>query len=501
MSAMSRNQVRELWMKPVPETKYLNSGNVERYRLVMRCFYRNYGKLKYWLRPEDVYEEVLSYGLLEEYTLEECQRDLDVLTEWKNLTTRHDGGRATTIEEYLRKRFRYQMTPYAIEIERMLESLENLQGYGGSLEPTLLERIVGYVTRIRERNEPYRDGEAGLLWRDLHGAFRQLHENASDYLASLQTAKAEELMLTQQFLVYKDTLTHYLRNFMLGLQTYGSQLEGMFRDTERAVWDSFLEAVVQDDLRTPSLEDTGSEEDRRQQRREEWDVLMEWFIGRNGESSDVLFLERATKETIAKMVRYALAIQEKQAFGVSRKRELDHLGQWFFRLDNLEDAQRLSAFAFGLFKTRHFQGEFEVTSDSADVSMWEEVPMYRELASRSRVRRSAADTEVVREMSTEKQRAREQVLAQKAAMAAVAQTFVEMGEFALSDLKVLSSQHRQVLLTWISRCMVRPSRVIHTPEGLEVRLTVPEARDRTTIHFDDGQLELPNFRLSVRGVS
>ena len=46
--------------------------------------------------------------------------DLTQLSEWGNLTAQHDGERAVTVEEYLRKKFRYLITPYSIEIERIV---------------------------------------------------------------------------------------------------------------------------------------------------------------------------------------------------------------------------------------------------------------------------------------------------------------------------------------------------------------------------------------------
>ena len=39
------------------------------------------------------------------------------------------------------KKYRYQMTEYSVEIERLVLRLENLFIEGASLEPTLLERI------------------------------------------------------------------------------------------------------------------------------------------------------------------------------------------------------------------------------------------------------------------------------------------------------------------------------------------------------------------------
>lgn len=497
---MNRRQTRELWTKPVPETKYLNAENVARYRLILRFFYENHSKLKYWLKAEEVYAGVMNWGLLEEYSLEQCQRDLETLTEWKNLTSRHDGGRATTIEEYLRKRFRYQMTPYTIEIERMLENLENIQGYGGSLEPTLLERLLGYVRRIREMPE-WTEGEALQLWRDLQNSFRQLHENASDYLASLQTGRAEELMLTEQFLVFKDTLTHYLRNFVIGLQRFGSQLEAILLETEPGVWQKFLDAVVLDEARMPSLEESLANEERMARRREEWSIFVQWFTGNGYEPSDVVFLERATKDSISKMLKCALAIQEKYRWGSSRKRELDYLGQWFLRLENAEDAHRLGAYTFGLYRTRHFQGEGERTSDSADLSMWDEIPIIRELKSRSRIQRKAGETEAVRDRNEQQQKAREAFLAGKAAEDEILRKWVGMGEFSMRELKRLTPLERRFLLQWIGRCMASRSRKIRTPDGLEIRLQEPEGGQRAKLVFADGELDLPDFRMSLKEVT
>lgn len=498
---MNRHQPRELWVKPVPEVKYLTADNVARYRLIMRFFYENHSKLKYWLKPEDVYSGVSSWNLLDDYTLEQCQRDLDTLTEWRNLTSSHDGGRARSIEEYVRKRYRYLMTPYAIEIERMLESLENVQGYGGSLEPTLLERIVGYVRSIADHAGPFAPGDALQLWRDLQTAFRTLHENASDYLASLQTTRAEELMLTEQFLVFKDTLTNYLQNFMLGLQKYGAQVEGLIRRGDPATWRLFLTAVVEDELRTPSLDEVLSAEERLEQRLEQWRILMNWFVGSDIEDSDVVFLERTTKDTIGRMVRYAISIQEKQRLGISRRRELDYLGQWFLRLDSVKDAHKLGTAAYGLMKPRHFQGEPPRSSDSTDLSMWDEAPTLRELNSRSRIRRKAGATEPIKSREGEQAEAKRVLFAQMEREAAVVRGFVELGDFHLSDLDVLSVDERRVLLSWISRSLVNKAKRFRTADGYSIEMRLPESDERADLAFSDGHLDMPNFHFSVREVA
>ncbi|MCL6594426.1 MAG: TIGR02677 family protein, partial [Alicyclobacillus sp.] len=370
--------------------------------------------------------------------------------------------------------------------------------YGGSLEPNLLERIVGYVLAARSKAGCFAEGEALQLWRDLQTAFRQLHENASDYLASLQSARAEELMLTSQFLAYKETLTRYLRNFVVALQTQGSRLEGVLRQTEASVWHAFIEAAAADELRTPVLDDPMTPDERLRRRCEEWDVFVQWFVGTERDSSDLAYLERQTKDTIARIVRYALAIQERQRWGVSRKRELDYLGQWFLRLDCLEDAHRLAACTFGLFRCRHFQGVFDSTSDSADLSMWDEVPFIRTLGSRSRARRRAGEAQSVAERRQEQLAAVAALLAEREAEWALLRQFADWGSFSLSELPPLHPRQRAVLLDWISRCMANPSLTIHTPQGLEVRLSAPPRGERARLAFVDGTLDLPDFRFAVR---
>ena len=52
-----------------------------------------------------------------------------------------DTSKVTSIEEFKNRKYRYQLSEYTIEIERMTLKLENLQVEGASLEPTLLERI------------------------------------------------------------------------------------------------------------------------------------------------------------------------------------------------------------------------------------------------------------------------------------------------------------------------------------------------------------------------
>ena len=210
-------QVTDKLIKPLTEAKYLNADNVDRYRSIMRIFYDNYEKLKYWMYQEEVYAQMIQDPYFKDYRIEQCQQDLTALPECKNLVTIQDTRKVSSIEEFKNKKFRYQMSEYSVEIERLVIRLENLFIEGASLEPTLLERIRREIERFPEMTER-EISEVYSWWNDLNNNFIRLNQNYQDYIRDLNSVKAEEMMRTKEFLVFKDKLVDYLRNFIKGLQ-------------------------------------------------------------------------------------------------------------------------------------------------------------------------------------------------------------------------------------------------------------------------------------------
>ncbi|NMB40377.1 MAG: TIGR02677 family protein [Firmicutes bacterium] len=487
----------ESLLKPLVETSYLNVQNVGRYRCIMRFFYVQHQRLRYWLKPQEIFDGVVAYGLLgEDYTLEQCQKDLDQLAEWANIVPRHDGGRSATVEEYLRKKFRYQMTPYAVEIERLVSGLEKVRGYGGSLEPTLFENIASGLERLEGAAGQFPPGEAIALWEKTYEDFVKLTENASDYIASLQSSKVEELMLTEAFLAYKDSVTRYLQDFIQGLQRYAYKIEAVLLSINTGLVDTFFSNAQRDLAARPQLDEPVTFDEQRERLQLEWQSMVRWFAGYENEPSDVYFLEQTTKDTIARIVRSALRIQEKHRMGVSRRRELDYLGRWFFALDDdLSQAHKLAGHVFGFYRCRHFQGIDEKDSDNADLSMWQVAPNIRELRSRSRKRLRDTGTGSIREQSARQQKARESFLKARQEEMAVLQEYLEKREISIADFGLISAHERYFLLYWIGRCIANKSRRVLTPEGIAISLQMPVEPKRALLVCEDGELDMPNYQL------
>ncbi len=116
-------QVSDKLIRPLTEAKYLNADNVSRYRCIMRIFFEHYEKLKYWLYQEEVYEEMIQDPFFVDYRMEQCQQDLMMLTEWKNLNTIQDTKKVASIEEFKNKKYRYQLKDEALIREKKRMSI------------------------------------------------------------------------------------------------------------------------------------------------------------------------------------------------------------------------------------------------------------------------------------------------------------------------------------------------------------------------------------------
>ena len=118
-------EINDKLTKQILETKYLNVENTNRYRPIMRIFFEHYEKLDYWLYKEQVYNELKDNIDFANYSLELCEQDLNQLVLWQSLTYFQDTDNVLTIDEFKKKKFRYQMTDYANEIEGFVKRLES----------------------------------------------------------------------------------------------------------------------------------------------------------------------------------------------------------------------------------------------------------------------------------------------------------------------------------------------------------------------------------------
>ena len=140
-----------------------------------------------------------------------------------------------------------------MEIERMVIRVENLFIESSSLEPTLLERIRDSLGKLSEMEGQERE-KIYVWWNDLNNDFIRLNQNYQDYMRELNSVKAEELMKTREFLVFKDRLIEYLRSFVRSLQTNVNVIEERLKSTERKTIERILGEVTEYELSIPRID-------------------------------------------------------------------------------------------------------------------------------------------------------------------------------------------------------------------------------------------------------
>ena len=332
--------VTERLTKPLTEVKYLNADNVDRYRSIMRIFFENYEKLKYWLYQEEVYEEMIRDPYFKGYRLEQCQQDLTALTEWKNLIAMQDTRKAASLEEFKNRNYRYQMSEYSVEIERLVLRLENLLIEGASLEPTLLERLRRSIEKLPEMAHKNME-EVYAWWNDLNNDFIRLNQNYQDYIRDLNSVKAEEMMRTREFLIFKDKLVEYLRNFIKGLQKNVGVIEEDLRMADPGLLQEIFDKVNTYEMSIPRMDTEVSLEMIQEKTAGRYKSIHDWFVSENGAENEAGKLFDATNEIIRRITRYAAVLSEKNALGANRREEYKKAAEIFLKCRDMPIRWRL----------------------------------------------------------------------------------------------------------------------------------------------------------------
>ena len=295
-------EVYEKLTKQISETKYLSTENSYRYRPIMRCFYRHYERLEYWLYKEDVFNELKENTIFHDYTIDECERDLETLVDWMSLSKMQDTKNANTIEEFKNKKFRYQLTEYATEIERLTISLEEMEIKTASLEPKLFDRLRMECEQLTHAEE-LTDEEANDLWDNLNDDFTKLNENYQDFLKKFNEPKSEELMQNILFLQFKSEIIKYLREFIRGYQKNVYNIKGSISEMNETLIDEFLSKITGHYKKTPMLDKNFDFKKLTEVNRGKIKSIFKWFMGTPTDLSEGEKLLDTTDNIIVKITK------------------------------------------------------------------------------------------------------------------------------------------------------------------------------------------------------
>ena len=121
---------------------HLNAEKSTLYRAIMWVFVEAKSRFTLHLRPAEIVEALNSAGSLPELIDEpDVETALQSLCGWGNLDAHPDTADVTTVEEFYRPRFLYQITPRGEAVERALELYHETVVQPGELQTVALEDI------------------------------------------------------------------------------------------------------------------------------------------------------------------------------------------------------------------------------------------------------------------------------------------------------------------------------------------------------------------------
>lgn len=478
----------------IDETSYLSVPNAPIYRKIMRCFYREYEKMHFQLYREDLYELLKNEEEFTDYTIQQLDLDLAALVKWKNLTPIQDPGRVYTIADYKNKQYRYTMSEYAVEIERLTVRLENIFLESGSLSTNFFVRLEKSLEDV-ERMEHAGLKEVNEWWNLLQEDFKRLNQNYQDYLRDFYSGKADRLMKSVEFVLHKDKFIRYLNEFVQELQHHSRRIEQLLRRSREQMGAVVLERVVQSELDIPHavLEfRSNAEPTIRENVTGKWNSLLRWFLDSEQQECEAKRVLCITNEVIRNIIQNAALIVQMQNWGISRKEDYRKFLDLFLKCENLEEAHRLSAHVFGIQQVRHFRTNAPRESDAINESVYREEPVEYLLKPHTRSYRGKKDRTGFADRTMEKMIQREQYLRLASQQKEIVLRYIKDRKIVFSEITdIVTESTRNIFLQWIAQANMNSEQKGRTEYGQEYRLIRGEGS--CVLRCEDGNLTMPAY--------
>ena len=370
--------------------EHLTVPNAALYRQVMGAFVAAKRRFAVHLRPEDVHE-ALDPGPatdLAAVDLAAVAGALVKLEEWGNLRSDPDTSRVTTVEDFHRARFLYQLTARGEAAEEALAAYDVALGRRGALQAVALTDIAGQLRALLELAlAPAPDpAKVHLLLRGLVDRFTDLAANAQAFMASLQRTIDLQDADADAFRAYKDRLIDYLERFVADLVTTGREIAELVESVERAGVDRLLDEAAWREA-ADAAPGAGGGEDPLQTEfergrlawRDRWQGFRAWFVSEPRHPSQARLLRSQARAAIPQLLQVVAALNERRAGRSDRSADFRTLARWFAEAPDDGSTHLLWRAAFGLTSARHLTVDAGTLAERAEHPLspgtpWAEAP-------------------------------------------------------------------------------------------------------------------------------
>lgn len=512
------------------------------YRAIMRTFVRAKRRFNVHLRPEDVLEmlarEPGQHGL-DLGGVTDVSAELRSLAGWGNLRGDPDTSRVTSVEDFNRPRFLYQLTSAGEAAETALEAFDEALGRRGELQAVALSDIHSQLRALLALlAQPEIDAaKAHQLLRDLAGVFRGLADNAQAFMGSLQRTIDLHDADLDVFLAYKEQLIDYLQRFIRDLVVTSARIVDVLGEIETHDMSRLLRAVAEREARdaAPDLdqpprttqptqptqpeltqgEPAGSPAggvvgERLALWTERWEGLRHWFVGNRTHPPQSRLLRERARAAVPALLSVVLVLNERRSGRSDRSADFRALALWFAQAPSDDDAHRLWRVCFGLAPARHLTVD-AATLEARDAepvpasTPWNEAPPIMvdiRLRRTGRYERRGAPNRV-RDRAAERRLLAEKLAAEEEVVRAARRRLATGEPVRLSELAELDDPTFRLFLTVLGDALARrrpgePSVVTSSADGtLSISLTPTADSVIATIPTSAGLFTGPDHVLEI----
>ncbi|RSN09184.1 TIGR02677 family protein [Nonomuraea sp. WAC 01424] len=491
---------------------HLSAPNAALYREILRVFARAKERFIVHLRPEDVAAE------LRRDNDDALAQALEKLREWGNLRADADTGRVTSVEDFHRKRFLFQLTPAGQAAEQAIDFYEEAIGRRGVLQSVALGDIAEQLqalTLLAQEQDPD-PARVHLLLLSLAERFSSLADNAQAFMASLRRAIDFSDGDVAGFVAYKERLIEYINRFIADLANSGARIATLLARLETCGHEELLRLAARREAadavpdRAEAADAYGrAEEAAYSSWLNRWRGLRDWFVSTDvGRPSQARLLRQAAITAIKQLIDAVGLLNERRSGRSDRSADFRALARWFAEAPDEAAMHRLWRAAFGLTPARHLTVTTATLEEWREVgagTSWQDAPPIR---ISPRLRRTGSyerrgKPNKVADRSQARRLLMEQAEREAAETAAARARLRTDGPVLLSELNVLDPRAFRLFLGLLGDALAarRPGETeVKTVTGdgsMGVRLTLVPDGGEVAIHTEDGVLTGPEHVVEI----
>ncbi|MGH3467644.1 MAG: TIGR02677 family protein, partial [Thermocrispum sp.] len=482
--------------------------NAAQYRVIMGAFVRAKSRFTVHLRPEDVHEALAATP----YDLPTIADGLSSLVAWGNLRADPDTSRVTSVEDFHRARYLYQLTTHGEAVEQAVATYDEALGRRGALQAVALTDIATQLRALivlagQERPDP---AKVHLTLRTLVDRYSDLADNAQAFMGSLQRTIDLHDSDTDTFLAYKDQLIAYLERFIRDLIGIGAEIAELISELEQGDVQALLEAAAAREAEDAAPDDDDPRRSEFERGRASWQLRWEgfrgWFLSAPGHPSQAKLLRSRARAAIPQLLQVVSTLNERRAGRSDRSADFRALARWFAHAPDEDAMHRLWHVAFGLSSARHLTVDDEQLADPVPpTTPWREAPPLQispQLRKTGSYERRGRPRRVI-DRAAQRRHLAELAAREAAETAAARAALATTHPTRLSDLGELDADAFRLFLRLLSDALAArvpgQARVeTTTTDGtLAVRMTALADGAMAQIHTGDGVLRGPDHLVEI----